>query len=146
MEIYTESLTSIDILEAAIIESYITQDKEKYFQDEPLNHAQSQKEKEERWAREFYHRYLRNILIRQSFRCKQLQHRFQASFFLPLIPPQTITSETLRCEAFRIISLICPAVLLNINSALWDKWVQIEEMQDTITQEPETLFELFIEE
>ena len=145
MELNKDCSPEIDPTEVAIIESYITHEKEKYFQHAPANPTQSHQERQERWALDFYYRHLRSILIQLSWNTKELQHRFQNSLFLPLIPPQTIACEDKRNKAFQVLNRIYPAVLPYINSALWDEWSQVEKMQDILTSDLESLFELFIE-
>ena len=145
METCRDFCAVIDPTEAAIIESYITREKEKYFQDAPVSCTQSRREREERWARDFYYRHLRSILVQQSWQTKELQHRFQNTLFLPLIPPQTIACEDKRSVAFQVINRIYPSVLPYINSAVWEEWSQVEQMQDILTPDLESLFGLFIE-
>ena len=146
MELRTDLYAVIDPTEVAIIESYISHQKEKYFQDAPPSCTQSRRKREERWARDFYYTHLRSILIQYSWQTKELQHRFQSSLFLPLIPPQTIACEDRRSVAFQVIKHISPALLPSINSATWDEWSRVQELQNILTEDLESLFELFIEE
>ena len=103
MEMDGADVDAIDILEMVVIESYLQTEKEQYLQNVSVSSGSTRQEKETKWARVDYYIHLRNLLVRESFRCKQLQHRFQASYFLPLVPPQTIYPEKARREAFAVL-------------------------------------------
>ena len=146
MEMDGAGVDAIDILEMVVIESYLQTEKEQFLQNVSVSSGSTRQEKETKWARVDYYIHLRNLLVRESFRCKQLQHRFQASYFLPLVPPQTIYPEKARREAFAVLHRLQPEMLPSINTAIWREWSQYTDVQKLITQEPQSLFQIFLED
>ena len=136
-----------DDLEPTVIESYVTVERDRYFQQEITNDGLvSQIGKNEQWSRAIYYKHLRKILILETFRTRTWQHRFHAKNFLPIIPPQTLSSERLRKKAIYVMNSVRPTSLPYINSALWEKWEQVKDLEHVLTRDTERLFEFFVDQ
>ena len=148
------SLSLIDKIEHAKMESYIAEERRRCFEaefartgdwpTESRSDSQNFKLKEAEWTYLNYYVVLRRFLVMQSFHNKKFAHRCDEHRFVSLIPPQTIQDEGKKQHAHSIVSKVKEEFLLKIDVALWEAWSEIEALLQVTGEDASDVFQRFV--
>ena len=148
------SLSLIDQMEQAKLESYIAEERLKVLKaecvrtgDSPTEEnadSQKWKQQEAEWNYLHYYAVLRCFLAIESFHGKKFLHRCEGDRFLSLIPPQTIKDESKKQQAHSIISKVKSEFIPMIDVALWKAWSEIETLLQVTGEDASDVFLRFV--
>ena len=92
------------------------------------------------------YKHVRIWLYTETLKNKVFPHRHHNQHFLPLVPPQTLTSTEERTNAVDVAREITPDMLPFIEEALWHAWGDYYTVLDMVGESAEKGFTTFLEE